>query len=156
MARQKRTSLALTKAEQRAAGMRSIAPNLDLGNGLTLESYTQKINHLRSQLDLYTTTLAQADELTRKITALEADLNQTSEQMLLSIGGKYGKTSSEYGQAGGSPRGERRRKTQKPAAAKPTPSTPTEPDPITPTSFTMNGNDTAPTNGNGKTEARHR
>ena len=110
MARQKRTSPALKKAEQRAAGMQAIDAKLDLGNGLTLESYTQKIDYLRSQLALYTKVLAQADDLTRKITALEADLNQTSEQMLLSIGGRYGKTSSEYGQAGGIPRGERRRR----------------------------------------------
>jgi hypothetical protein len=110
MARQKRTSIALIKAEQRAAGMRSIDQNLDLGGDLNLKSYTQKINYLRSQLDSYTTVLAQADDLTRKIKTLEADLNQTSEQMLLSIGGRYGKSSSEYGKAGGIPRGERRRK----------------------------------------------
>jgi hypothetical protein len=110
MARQKRTSNALIKAEQRAAGMRSIDKNLDLGGDLNLKTYTQKIDYLRSQLDSYTTVLAQADDLTRKIKMLEADLNQTSEQMLLSIGGRYGKSSSEYGKAGGIPRGERRRK----------------------------------------------
>jgi hypothetical protein len=110
MARQKRTSNALIKAEQRAAGMRSIDKNLDLGGDLNLKTYTQKIDYLRSQLDTYTTVLAQADDLTRKIKTLEADLNQTSEQMLLSIGGRYGKSSSEYGKAGGIPRGERRRK----------------------------------------------
>jgi hypothetical protein len=110
MARPKRTSAALIKAEQRAAGIKAIDSTLDLGNGLTLDNYNQKIDNLRSQLTLYTTTLAQADDLTRKIAALEADLNQTSEQMLLSIGGRYGKNSSQYGQAGGIPRGERRRK----------------------------------------------
>jgi hypothetical protein len=152
MARQKRTSAALTKAEQRAAGMRSIDPSLDLGNGLTLESYTQKIISLRSYLDLYTTTLAQADDLTRKITILEAELNQTSEQMLLSIGGRYGKSSSEYGQAGGIPRGERRRKNAKSTAPTPATTTPTqltpEPTPTEPTSFSMNGNKLPIMNGN--------
>jgi hypothetical protein len=143
MARQKRTSPALNKAEQRAAGMQAIDANLDLSNGLTLESYTQKIDHLRSQLAIYSTALAQTDDLTRKITALEADLNQTSEQMLLSIGGRYGKTSSEYGQAGGTPRGERRRRA--------TATTPTEPEPIS--SFSMNGKNTTVMNGNGKAAA---
>jgi hypothetical protein len=156
MARPKRTSAALTKAEQRAAGMRSIDPELDLGNGLTLQSYNRKIDNLRSHLTLYTTALAQTDDLTRKITTLEAELNQTSEQMLLSIGGRYGKSSSEYGQAGGIPRGERRRKTAKSIApATPTEPTPATPMPTEPTSFTMNGKDTVTTNGNGKTAALH-
>jgi hypothetical protein len=109
MARQKRTSNnALIKAEQRAAGMRSIDENLNLGGDLNLKSYTKKIDYSRSQIDAYTTVLAQADDLTRKIKTLEADLNKTSEQMLLSIGGRYGKGSSEYGKAGGIPRGDRR------------------------------------------------
>jgi hypothetical protein len=156
MARPKRTSAALTKAEQRAAGMRAIDPELDLGNGLTLTSYSQKIEYLRSQITLYTTALAQTDDLTRKITALEAELNQTSEQMLLSIGGRYGKSSSEYGQAGGIPRGERRRKNARSAApttATTTPTAPTpaptpEPTPTEPTSFSMNGNKIPVMNGN--------
>jgi hypothetical protein len=150
MARQKRTSPALKKAEQRAAGMQAIDANLDLGNGLTLESYTQKIDHLRSQLALYTTALAQADDLTRKITALEADLNQTSEQMLLSIGGRYGKTSSEYGQAGGTPRGERRRRatTATPVTTESIPTAFISSEPIS--SIFINDKNTATTNGNGK------
>jgi len=99
MARPKRTSPALTKAEQREAGMRSISETLDLGNGLNLQNYSQKIQNLRSHLSLYNTTLAQVDDLTRKIKAIETDLNKTSEQMLLSIGGRYGKDSSELRQS---------------------------------------------------------
>ena len=111
MARPKRTSPALIKAEQREAGMRSIDETLDLGNGLNLQNYSNKIQNLRSHLSLYNTNLAQLDDLTRKIKAIEADLNKASEKILLSIGGRYGKDSSEYGKAGGSPRGERRRRT---------------------------------------------
>jgi hypothetical protein len=146
MARQKRTSAALIKAEQRAAGMRSIDPNLDLGNGLTLANYTRKIENLRSHLSTYATLLAQTDELSRKITLLEAELNRTSEQMLLSIGGKYGKDSSEYGQAGGSRRGERRRK----ATAANVPSESTTKSETIPLDL-MNGKNTARMNGNSKT-----
>jgi hypothetical protein len=140
MARAKRTSSTLTKAEQRLAGMRSIDPYLDLGNGLNLETYNQQIYNLRSHLETYTTILAQADDLTRKIRTLEAELNKTSERMLMSIGGRYGRTSSEYGKAGGIPRGERRRKLV-----------------TTPTTPTINTADTtetiAPINGNSNGKA---
>lgn len=145
MARPKRTSPALTKAEQREAGMRSISETLDLGNGLNLQNYSQKIQNLRSHLSLYNTTLAQVDDLTRKIKAIETELNRASEQMLLSIGGRYGKDSSEYGKAGGSPRGERRRRA---STSPPVPSEEKNLEPIVPLS--MNGKNTIETNGNGK------
>jgi len=143
MARPKRTSPALTKAEQREAGMRSISETL--GNGLNLQNYSQKIQNLRSHLSLYNTSLAQIDDLTRKIKAIETDLNKTSEQMLLSIGGRYGKDSSEYGKAGGSPRGERRRRT---AVTLPVTVEEKNLEPIIP--FPTNGKSTVATNGNGK------
>ncbi len=145
MARPKRTSPALTKAEQREAGMRSISETLDLGNGLNLQNYSQKIQNLRSHLSLYNTSLAQIDDLTRKIKAIETDLNKTSEQMLLSIGGRYGKDSSEYGKACGSPRGERRRRT---AVTLPVTVEEKNLEPIIP--FPTNGKSTVATNGNGK------
>ncbi|MBW4516648.1 MAG: hypothetical protein KME11_15680 [Timaviella obliquedivisa GSE-PSE-MK23-08B] len=149
MARPKRTSAALIKAEQREAGMRSINEFLDLGNGLNLETYSRKIQNLRSHLSLYNTTLAQVDDLTRKIKAIEADLNRTSEQMLLSIGGRYGKDSSEYGKAGGSPRGERRRRASTSPSAPPTaPSEEKKLEPVIPSA--MNGGTSTETNGNGK------
>jgi hypothetical protein len=145
MARPKRTSPALTKAEQREAGMRSIDATLDLGNGLNLQNYNHKIQNLRSHLSLYNTSLAQLDDLTRKIKAIETDLNKTSEQMLLSVGGRYGKDSSEYGKAGGSPRGERRRRATIPPTA---PIEEKNLEPVIPPS--MNGKTSIITNGNGK------
>jgi hypothetical protein len=146
MARPKRTSPALIKAEQREAGMRSIDESLDLGNGLNLQNYSNKIQNLRSHLSLYNTSLAQLDDLTRKIKAIEADLNKASEQMLLSIGGRYGKDSSEYGKAGGSPRGERRRRTAI------TPTAPVEEKNLERfISLSTNGKTSIETNGNGKT-----
>jgi hypothetical protein len=149
MARPKRTSAALAKAEQRAAGMQAIDYNLDLGNGLTLDNYNQKINYLRSQLARYTTALSDIDDLTHQITDLEADLNQTSEQMLLSVGGKYGKTSSEYGKAGGVRRGDRRRKAMKSAVAT-SAAEDLSVDSSSPIALAMNGKSTVSANGNGK------
>ncbi len=109
-----------------------------------MQNYSQKIQNLRSHLSLYNTSLAQVDDLTRKIKAIEADLNKASEQMLLSIGGRYGKDSSEYGKAGGSPRGERRRRT---AITLPVTVDENNLEPII--SFSMNGKTSIETNGNG-------
>lgn len=47
MARAKRTSTGLQKAERRASSMGSIAPNLDFGNGMTLASFWAAIDDMR-------------------------------------------------------------------------------------------------------------
>lgn len=61
MPRQKRSSLALEKAERRAASLKSINPALNLGDGLTLESYVLQIEGLRHQLASYNESLSFAD-----------------------------------------------------------------------------------------------
>ncbi|MGV0028925.1 hypothetical protein [Phormidesmis priestleyi] len=113
MARPKRSSAALQKAEKREAGLQSISDNLDLGNNLTLESYTQRIQALRSQIFTYNSTLSTLDDLSRDIKDAEQVLRSLSEQMLLGVAAKYGKDSGEYGKAGGVPKSEYRRPTRK-------------------------------------------
>jgi hypothetical protein len=109
MARPKRSSPVLTNAEQRQAGLRSISDTLDLGNGLDLTRYTQRIETLRQKVSTYNTNIASIDDLSREIKALEKDLREASEQMLLGVGAVYGKDSREYGKAGGVRRSERKR-----------------------------------------------
>ena len=109
MARPKRSSVALQKAEKREAGLQSINSNLDLGNGLTLESYSTLVDNLRSQIALYNSALSNLDALSRQIKDTEQRLRDLSEQMLLGVAAKYGKNSQEYGKAGGIPKSERRR-----------------------------------------------
>lgn len=117
MARPKRSSATLQKAEQREAGLQSISPTLDLGNALTLETYSDLINTLRSQIADYNSALANLDDQSRQIKDTELKLRNLSEQMLLGVAAKYGKDSREYGKAGGVPKGERRRPTQKKSGA---------------------------------------
>jgi hypothetical protein len=50
MARQKRSSRVIEKAQQRAAGLKTIDTNLELGNSLTLENYTAAIEQIRNKL----------------------------------------------------------------------------------------------------------
>jgi hypothetical protein len=107
----------LQKAEKREAGLQSISLILDLGNGLTLETYSMLIGSLRTQLADYNSALSNLDDLARQIKDKEQQLRNLSEQMLLGVAAKYGKDSGEYGKAGGVRKSERRRATRKQAPA---------------------------------------
>jgi hypothetical protein len=143
MARPKRSSEVLQKAEKRQAGLQAIDPTLDLGNGLTLDAYSILIEALRSQIAIYNTALSALDDQTRQIKSIEQQLRSLSEQMLLGVAAKYGKDSREYGKAGGVPKSERRRPRK--------PTTDKSNAPLQPLvmALSTNGNGTESTNGNG-------
>ena len=61
MARTKRSSQVLEKAEHRCAGLKSISETLDLGEGLNIENYLLLIDSLRSQLANYNESLSIID-----------------------------------------------------------------------------------------------
>lgn len=109
MARRKKVSRVLEKAQQREASLRSISPQLDLGNGLTLTTYSIRLQHLQSQVSTYNTTLSLLDKCSDDIATAEREVRDLSEQMLMGVGIKYGKSSQEYGMAGGVPKNKRRR-----------------------------------------------
>ncbi|MBI4784829.1 MAG: hypothetical protein HY785_26490 [Oscillatoriophycideae cyanobacterium NC_groundwater_1537_Pr4_S-0.65um_50_18] len=108
MARRKRTSPVLEKAVRRAASMSSIDPNLDVGNGLTLPSFSTLIETMRTRENAYNTALSNLDKLYREMLETERDLGDMAEHMLLGVATKYGKSSVEYGMAGGVPKNQRR------------------------------------------------
>jgi hypothetical protein len=107
MARQKRTSKILEKAARRAAGINSIDPNLDLGNGLTLPAFLTLIESMRSKENLYNSTLSTLDKLYHEILETERELADMAEHMLLGVATRFGKSSVEYGMAGGVPKNQR-------------------------------------------------
>ncbi len=109
MARPKRTSAALEKAARRAAGLTSIDPNLDLGNGLTLPAFSTLIETMRTQENTYNSALSGLDKLYREMLETERQLSDMAEHMLLGVAAKYGKSSMEYGMAGGVPKNQRRK-----------------------------------------------
>jgi len=113
MARLKRSSRTLQKAEKREAGLQSISPTLDLSNQLTLARYSDLIQTLRSQIATYNSDLSNLDNQSRQIKDTEQQMRDLSEQMLLGVAAKYGKDSGEYGKAGGVPKSERRRSASK-------------------------------------------
>ncbi|MEH2068353.1 MAG: hypothetical protein V7K47_09350 [Nostoc sp.] len=109
MARRKRTSIVLERAVRRAAGINSIAPNLDLGNGLTLPAFSTLIEKMRTRENAYNTALSNLDKLYREMLQTEDELGDMTEHMLMAVGTRYGKSSVEYGMAGGVPKNQRRK-----------------------------------------------
>ncbi|MEH1968367.1 hypothetical protein [Nostoc sp.] len=109
MARLKRTSKMLEKAVRRAAGINSIDPNLDLGNGLTLTAFSTLIETMRTRENTYNSALSSLDKFYREMLETERELADVAEHMLMGVATRYGKSSVEYGMAGGVPKNQRRK-----------------------------------------------
>lgn len=113
MARLKRTSKILEMATQRLAGLKSIDPELDLGNGISVENYEKRIEKASASLERYNTSLSIVDQNEELLSADESDLKDFHERVLLGVGMKYGKNSNEYKMAGGVKKSERARRPAK-------------------------------------------
>ncbi|MEH2302006.1 MAG: hypothetical protein V7K88_24235 [Nostoc sp.] len=109
MARRKRTSLVLERAVRRAASINSIDPSLDLGNKLTLPAFSTLIETMRTRENAYNSALSSLDKLYREMLETEDELGDMTEHMLMAVGTRYGKSSVEYGMAGGVPKNQRRK-----------------------------------------------
>jgi len=109
MARRKRNSRILDKAEMRLASIKSISPTLDIGEGLTVKDYTEKIEKMRQLLEAYNTALSNIDILLTQIVENEEDLADYSENILHGISYKFGNDSHEYQMAGGTRKSDRKR-----------------------------------------------
>jgi hypothetical protein len=101
MGRRKRNSKVLEQAHERLSGLKSIDPNLDLGNGLTVSAHEQAVNSLRAKLDSYNQKLSDLDEELLSLETDEAKLNDLNGRMLAGVGARYGRNSAEYEKAGG-------------------------------------------------------
>ncbi|MEH2374168.1 hypothetical protein [Nostoc sp.] len=120
MARRKRNSSVLERADRRIESLQSISVELDFGQGLTIQAYTMTINDLRSKLAAYNTTLSTIDKLTNDLNNAEKAVMTMSEKMLLGVGSRYGKNSQEYEMAGGARRGNAKKKQSVLGNSKPT------------------------------------
>lgn len=61
MARAKRTSTRLQKAERRAAAMGAIKPSLNMGNDMTLDAFWAAIDDMRDRQKKYNELLSTVD-----------------------------------------------------------------------------------------------
>ena len=117
MARQKRSSRTLDKAQRRLSSVRSIDAKLALDGGITATEYEKRITNLRNKIDTYNTTLSTIDELYNEIKVTEKSLSDYSERVLIGVAAKYGKNSNQYEMAGGVKKGERKRPARKQSLA---------------------------------------
>lgn len=113
MSRRKRSSAILNKAELRIAALKSIDTSLDLGNGLTVQSFSEVIEDTRQQLEAYNTALSTVDQTRNIVAENEKILAELCERMLAGVASKYGKNSDEYQMAGGVRKSDRKRNTCK-------------------------------------------
>lgn len=113
MPRPKRSSPVLEKGNRRAAALKSISPDLNLGERLTLERYQLELDKLQSQLDTYNESLSFVDCALSVVRDTEKEIKVLSERMLIAVAAKYGKDSYEYEMAGGTRKSDRKRPTRK-------------------------------------------
>jgi uncharacterized protein YukE len=109
MARLKRNSRTLDKAAIRLASIKSISPILDMGEGLTVRDYADKIENLRKSIETYNTTLSTIDVLLTQIIENEKELADYSDKILRGVAYKFGQNSHEYQMAGGIRKNDRKR-----------------------------------------------
>jgi hypothetical protein len=109
VAYKKRGSRAFNQAQRRLSGFKSIDPTLDLGDGVSVQAFTEMLTHLNQTLEAYNIVLADADTLKRSLVTAEKVIASYAEKVLLAVAVKYGKDSPEYGRVGGVRPSERKR-----------------------------------------------
>ena len=109
MARKRRTSPVLELAQQRLAGLKSINPEPNLGDELTVAAFGAKISGFRTNLNNYNTHVAALDDEQNSIDAEEDELREWNRRWLSAIEAKHGPDSSEYEAVGGKRISERKK-----------------------------------------------
>jgi hypothetical protein len=121
MGRARRVSPVLDKAQVRLASIKNIDAALDLGNGLTFAAFNASVTSLQTSLAEYNQALAAVDEKLNAVVAAEKLSSDLSERMLAGIAARFGKDSSQYEQAGGIRKSERKPRARKTKTPTPTP-----------------------------------
>ena len=107
--RRKIFSVVVENAQKRAAGLRSISADLDLGNGLTLKVYETETEALGGLVNEYNEILAGLDAKILMIRDMERKLRDLSERMLEGVSARFTNNSEEYSRAGGVRKVDRKR-----------------------------------------------
>lgn len=116
MTLKKKSAPILEAASTRIAGVKSIGNDLDLGNGLSVTTYSTAIVALRTVLEEYNTALTDADVKRSEFKEKQKSLKDLHERMLMGVGARFGKDSVEYGQAGGVRKSEHKKSKPTPKA----------------------------------------
>lgn len=111
--RTRRKSAAIIAAQDRKAGLVNIDPTIDLGNGLSAQSYQAKIEMTESKLNAYVNAVAQADASRVMLIDAEKELNDFSDHIMRAVSVKFGLNSPEYVSVGGTRKKDKKRPVRK-------------------------------------------
>lgn len=103
----------LEKGTTRLASVKSIDPEIDLGNGITAANYEAEITLLSTKLANYNTALSTIDDLYNECIAQIDVVRDWNDRVLTGVATKFGKNSSQYEMAGGVKKSERKRASTK-------------------------------------------
>jgi hypothetical protein len=108
--RRSRNSVALEISKRRLEKLRSIDPLLDFGGGMSIENFAKSINELDDLQASYNQNLSGLDGQLSIIKDKENALLEMRDRFLKLVGGKYGTDSTEYLNAGGVKKSDRKRR----------------------------------------------
>ena len=91
-----RDSAALSKAELRLTSLKTIDPNLDLGDGVSAAELIAKIESTRQALQERNSTVTLLKQLARTLRSQETDLEELNQRIENGVASKYGKKSDQY------------------------------------------------------------
>ena len=116
MARLKRGSQTLVKAQHRASRLHNVDARLNMGAGVSLAAFRRDMARTEARLEAYNFLLAQADGALIDLVQAEKRLADLSERLLQGVAARYGRDSGKYEIAGGTAKSEVRRRQQRRAA----------------------------------------
>ncbi|HLO54112.1 MAG TPA: hypothetical protein VK169_07495 [Saprospiraceae bacterium] len=108
--RKSRNSIAIEISKRRLEKLRSIAPDLDFGGGMSIPNFSKAIDELDDLQAAYNQSLSVLDGQLSIIKRKEEELREMRDRFLKLVGGKYGTDSIEFLNAGGVPKSERKRR----------------------------------------------
>lgn len=109
----RRRSAAIIAAQDRLSGLMNIDPIIDLGNGLSAQSYQDKINVTETKLNAYVNAVAKADAARAMLKDSEKELSDFSDHIMRGVSVMFGLDSAEYVSVGGTRKKDRKRPIRK-------------------------------------------
>jgi malate synthase len=91
-----RKSATIAKVQIDIANLKSVEPNLDMGNDVSIAALLQMIEETNQEIELLNTTLNTVTQLRRSIQKRERALLKLRDRLQAGIAVKYGKDSAEY------------------------------------------------------------
>jgi hypothetical protein len=97
MAKVRTNSQVITMAQLGIDKLRTIDPELDLGNNLTLNTLVSTLEQTQAAIAHYNTTSAELEKSSRMMQEQEKQLAALLKRTIFGVGAKFGDKSEEYG-----------------------------------------------------------